>query len=301
VRQAREYARVGYSWVVDIDLEKFFDRVNHDMLMARVARKVSDKRLLRLIRRFLESGVMINGVVVTSEEGTPQGGPLSPLLSNIMLDDLDRELGRRGHKFVRYADDCNIYVRSQRAGERVKASVTTFLEKRLRLRVNESKSAVDRPWNRKFLGLTLEPRKLRIVLAAQSVAKVKDKLRSITQRSGAVSMSERIMRLNQYLGGWVGYFALSEHPSDFQPLDKWLRHRLRACLWKQWKLTKTRVRKLRGLGLREREVWQAAGSQKGYWRIAESVSLNKALNNAYWRNHGLVPIEERYRAVRNKW
>lgn len=301
VRQAREYVREGYSWVVDIDLEKFFDRVNHDMLMARVARRVSDKQLLRLIRRFLESGVMINGVVVTSEEGTPQGGPLSPLLSNIMLDDLDKELERRGHKFVRYADDCNIYVRSQRSGERVKASVTAFLEIRLRLRVNESKSAVDRPWKRKFLGLTLEPRKLRIVLAAQSAAKVTDKLRSLTLRTGAVSMSERIRRLNQYLGGWVGYFALSEHPSDFQKLDKWLRHRLRACLWKQWKLTKTRVRKLRGLGLPERAVWQAAGSQKGCWRISESRSLHTALSNTYWRDHGLEPIEERYKAVRNKW
>ena len=301
VRQAREYARNGHSWVVDIDLEKFFDRVNHDMLMARVARKVSDKRVLRLIRRFLESGVMIDGVVIASEEGTPQGGPLSPLLSNIMLDDLDKELDQRGHKFVRYADDCNIYVRSRRAGERVKASVTAFLEKRLRLKVNEAKSAVDRPWNRKFLGFTLEPRKLRIVLAAQSNAKVKDKIRRLTQRSSGTSMGQRILELNQYLGGWTGYFALAEHPSEFQHLDKWIRHRLRACLWKQWKRIRTRANKLRGFGLEEREVWQAAGSRKGYWRIAESVSLHKALNNAYWRAQGLVPIEDRRQAVRNKW
>jgi group II intron reverse transcriptase/maturase len=301
VRQAREYVREGYTWVVDIDLEKFFDRVNHDMLMARVARKVFDKQLLSLIRRFLNSGVMIDGVVVTDEEGTPQGGPLSPLLSNIMLDDLDKELERRGHKFVRYADDCNIYVHSQRSGERVKASVTAFLEKRLRLRINESKSAVDRPWNRKFLGFTLEPRKRRIVLAAQSIVRVKAKIRSLTQRSAAMSLSERILQLNQYLGGWIGYFALAEHPSEFKELGSWTRRRLRMCLWKQWKLIRTRVRKLRGLGLKETQVWAVAGSQLGCWRLARSHSLHLALNNAYWRTHGLEFLEDRYQAVRNKW
>jgi group II intron reverse transcriptase/maturase len=302
VRHARGYVRKGHAWVVDIDLEKFFDRVNHDMLMARVARKVSDKGVLRLIRRFLESGVMIAGVAVASEEGTPQGGPLSPLLSNIMLDDLDKELERRGHKFVRYADDCNIYVCSRRAGERVKASVTVFLKERLRLQVNESKSAVDRPWKRKFLGLSLlSTQGRRIRLAPTSVKRVKEKIRSLTQRSAALSMSERIKQLNQYLGGWIGYFALAETPSVFEELDEWLRRRLRMCQWKQWKRTRSRVRELRALGLKELDVWEAAGSRKAYWRIAASPPLHKALGNAYWQAHGLVPLADRYLAVRKAW
>jgi len=301
MRTAQAYVRKGYAWVVDIDLEKFFDRVNHDMLMARVARKVSDKPLLRLIRRFLESGVLLDGLVSATEEGTPQGGPLSPLLSNIVLDDLDKELESRGHKFVRYADDCNIYVRSRRAGERVKASVTAFLETRLRLKVNESKSAVDRPWKRKFLGFTLYLKDRRIRLADASVKRVKEKIRSLTQRSAGVSMAERIKQLNQYLGGWIGYFALAETPSTFRELDEWLRHRLRMCQWKQWKRTRTRVRELRALGLKELDVWEAAGSRKAYWRIAASPPLHKALSNAYWNAQGLVAIADRYSIVRNAW
>ena len=301
VRTARAYVREGYAWVVDIDLEKFFDRVNHDMLMARVARRVSDKPLLRLIRRFLESGVLVGGLVSATEEGTPQGGPLSPLLSNVVLDDLDKELERRGHKFVRYADDCNIYVRSRRSGERVKASVTAFLEDRLRLRVNEGKSAVDRPWKRKFLGFTLYLKDKRIRLADASVKRVKEKIRSLTQRSAAVSMAERIKRLNQYLGGWIGYFALSEVPSLFHELDEWLRRRLRLCQWKQWKRIRTRVRELRALGLKELDVWEAAGSRKAYWRIAASPPLHKALSNAYWQARGLVALTDRYQKVRNAW
>jgi len=301
VRQAREYVREGYAWVVDMDLEKFFDRVNHDMLMARVARRVSDKRLLRLIRRFLESGVLIDGLVSASEEGTPQGGPLSPLLSNIVLDDLDKELERRGHKFVRYADDCNIYVRSRRAGERVKASVTAYLEATLHLQVNEAKSAVDRPWRRKFLGFSMLAQGRRIRLAAESVQRVKEVIRSLTQRSDAVSMSERLRRLNQYLGGWTGYFALAETPSVFGELDEWTRRRLRLCQWKQWKRIRTRVRELRSLGLKELDVWEAAGSRKAYWRIAASPPLHKAMGIAYWQSRGLVPLHARYQAIRNGW
>lgn len=304
VRQAREYVREGYAWVVDMDLEKFFDRVNHDMLMARVARRVSDKadkRLLRLIRRFLESGVLVDGLVSASEEGTPQGGPLSPLLSNILLDDLDKELERRGHKFVRYADDCNIYVRSRRAGERVKASITAYLEGHLRLKVNEGKSAVDRPWKRKFLGFSMLTQERRIRLAAESVKRVKDVIRSLTQRSEAVSMSERLRRLNQYLGGWAGYFALAETPSVFSELDEWTRRRLRLCQRKQWKRVRTRVRELRALGLKELDVWKAAGSRKAYWRISASPPLHKAMGIAYWRNRGLVPLADRYQAIRNGW
>ena len=301
VRVARGYVREGYAWVVDLDLEKFFDRVNHDMLMARVARKVSDKLLLRLIRRFLESGVLIGGLVSATEEGTPQGGPLSPLLSNIVLDDLDKELERRGHKFARYADDCNIYVRTRRAGERVKASVTAFLETRLHLRVNEDKSAVDRPWKRKFLGFTLYLKDKRIRLADTSVKRVKEKIRSLTQRSAGISMAERLKRLNAYLGGWVGYFALAETPSIFQELDEWLRRRLRMCQWKQWKRIRTRVRQLRALGLKELDVWEAAGSRKAYWRTAGSPPLQKALSNAYWKAQGLVALADRYQLVRNAW
>jgi len=301
VRQAREYVREGYAWVVDMDLEKFFDRVNHDMLMARVARRVSDRLLLRLIRRFLESGVLVDGLVSASEEGTPQGGPLSPLLSNILLDDLDKELERRGHKFVRYADDCNIYVRSRRAGERVKASITAYLEGCLRLRVNEGKSAVDRPWKRKFLGFSLLAQARRIRLAAESVKRVKEVIRSLTQRSDAVSMTERLRRLNQYLGGWAGYFALAETPSVFSELDEWTRRRLRLCQWKQWKRIRTRVRELRALGLKELDVWEAAGSRKAYWRIAASPPLHKAMGIAYWRTRGLIPLADRYQTIRNGW
>jgi group II intron reverse transcriptase/maturase len=269
--------------------------------MSRVARKVSDKRVLRLIRQFLESGVLIDGLVSATEEGTPQGGPLSPLLSNIVLDDLDKELASRGHKFVRYADDCNIYVRSRRAGERVKASVTAFLECRLRLKVNEEKSAVARPWVRKFLGFTLYHVDKRIRLAPASVVRVKEKIRSLTQRSTAVSMSERIRQLNQYLGGWMGYFALAEMPSLFSELDEWLRRRLRMCQWKQWKRIRTRVRELRALGMKERDVWGAAGSRKSYWRTAGSAPLQKALSNAYWQAQGLKALADRYQAVRKAW
>ena len=301
VRMAREFVLEGHAWVVDIDLEKFFDRVNHDMLMARVARKVSDKYVLRLIRRFLESGIMIDGMVAASEEGTPQGGPLSPLLSNIVLDDLDKELERRGHKFVRYADDCNIYVRSRRSGDRVKASVTSFLKQCLRLQVNESKSAVDRPWKRKFLGFSLLAQGRRIRLASTSVQRVKDKIRSLTQRSKSISMSERIRQINQYLGGWIGYFALAETPSIFEELDGWLRRRLRMCQWKQWKRMRTRIRELRALGLKELDVWEAAGSRKSYWRLSRTPSLHKGLCNACWANHGLRSIAVRYHEVRNAW
>jgi len=302
VRTARRYVEEGYSWVVDIDLEKFFDRVNHDVLMARVARKVKDKRVLRLIRRFLESGVMVAGVKVRTEEGTPQGGPLSPLLANILLDDLDKELERRGHRFVRYADDCNIYVRSRRAGERVMASVREFLEKRLRLKVNEAKSAVDRPWKRKFLGFSfLAGKQIRIRLAPQTVERLKAKLRKFTSRTWSIAMPERIKVLNQYLGGWVGYFALAETPSVFERLDEWIRRRLRMDLWKQWKRPRTRYRELRRLGIPDEPAREVAGSSKGYWRLSATPQLHKALGIAYWRAQGLEPLKDSYARVRNSW
>ena len=300
VRMARKYVEEGYAYVVDMDLEKFFDRVNHDKLMARVARKVGDRRVLRLIRSYLESGVMINGVKVKTEEGTPQGGPLSPLLANILLDDLDKELERRGHRFVRYADDCNIYVRSKRAGERVLASVRNFLKERLSLTVNEAKSAVDRPWRRKFLSFSMYRTKgtTRIRLAPQAIERVKDKLRALTARSSGQGMKERIGAINAYLNGWLGYFALAETPSVFEKIEGWLRRRLRMCLWKQWKRVRTRLRELRALGLAEWVCWQLAMSRKGYWRMAGGP-LNGALGSAYWQAQGLMSLSQRYQELRH--
>ena len=302
VRVARGYIQEGHKWVVDLDLEKFFDRVNHDRLMALVARKVKDKRVLRLIRKYLEAGVMANGVVVETAEGTPQGGPLSPLLSNIYLDELDKELEKRGHKFCRYADDCNIYVMSKRAGERVMASVRKFLTDRLKLKVNEAKSALDRPWKRKFLGFSfLAGKEVKIRLAGQSVQRVKAKLRELTRRNRSQEMKERIRAINGYIGGWVGYFALVETPSILEDLDKWVLRRLRACVWKQWKRVRTRYHKLRALGLPERVVGFMANTRKGPWRIAASPPLQQGLNKAYWAEQGLVGLLERYHLIRNTW
>ena len=293
VRAAKGHIEAGYDWVVDLDLEKFFDRVQHDKLMARVARKVEDKRVLRLIRRYLQAGVMINGVCVATEEGTPQGGPLSPLLANIMLDDLDRELTARGHRFCRYADDCNVYVRSQRAGERVMASVRRFVEGRLGLKVNESKSAVDRPWKLKFLGFSFyRNRGVHIRLAPRTLERFKAKVREITDRSNGRSMQWRIELLNAYLRGWLAYFALAATPSVYRDLDGWVRRRLRACLWKQWKRIRTRERELRALGLPEWQAQSWARTRKGYWRMA-CGPLSRALDTAYWRRQGLTSLAER--------
>lgn len=298
VRRALKYIQEGWNWVVDLDLEKFFDRVNHDKLMARVARRVQDKAVLRLIRSYLKSGIMLNGVVIASEEGTPQGGPLSPLLSNIMLDDLDKELERRGFHFVRYADDANIYVRTLRAGQRVKQSLTRFLSQRLSLTVNEAKSAVDRPWRRRFLGFSfLGGKSPRIRLAPQSLDRVQQQIRHRTSRSRSQSMAQHIESLNSYLGGWLGYFALAATPSPFERLDQWIRRRLRLCLWKQWKRAKTRFDNLRALGLSEHLAWEAAGSKRSYWRLSKSPPLHQALSNAYWRSQGLLSLAERYRIL----
>lgn len=303
LRKARQYVEEGYEWVVDLDIEKFFDRVNHDILMARVARKVTDKRVLTLIRRYLQAGVMVNGVVIETAEGTPQGGPLSPLLANILLDDLDKELEKRGHRFVRYADDCNVYVRSKRAGERVMASIRKFLQERLKLKINEQKSAVDRPWKLKFLGFSMykaRAGRILIRLAPQTIDRVKTKIREITSRNKSVSMAERIEQLNAYLGGWIGYFALAETPSIFRNLEGWMRRRLRMCLWKQWKRVRTRYRELRALGLPEWVVHEFANARKGPWRMAHGP-MNRALGNAYWRSQGLMSLIERYQSLRQAW
>jgi group II intron reverse transcriptase/maturase len=299
VTAAQTYIQEGYDRVVDIDLEKFFDRVNHDMLMARVARVVKDKRVLRLIRRYLESGVLVNGVVLETEEGTPQGGPLSPLLANILLDDLDKELERRGHRFVRYADDCNIYVQSQRAGERVLASVRQFLEQKLKLKVNEKKSAVARAGQRKFLGFSYFRRDgtVRVRVASQALDRMREKLRHLTQRTRHGTLEEILEKINRQGLGWVGYFRLADTPSPFQVLDEWLRRRLRQLIWKRWKRGKTRWRELVKLGVPPKMAGLGAVG-KSPWHMAASPVVNMALSNAYFRRQGLVSLAERYLQLR---
>ena len=299
VRKAKEYIGEGYRWVVDMDLEKFFDKVNHDRLMGTLAKRIQDKPLLKLIRKYLQSGVMINGVVSSTLEGTPQGGPLSPLLSNIVLDELDKELERRGHKFVRYADDCNIYVKSKRAGLRTMASIQRFIEGKLRLKVNEKKSAVDRPWKRKFLGFSFtfhkEPK---VRIAKESLKRMKNKVREITSRKMPYPMEYRIQKLNQYLMGWCGYFALADTKSIFLELDKWIRRRLRMCLWKNWKKPKTKIRNLIQLGVPQWQAYEWGNTRKSYWRISNSPILHRTLGNSYWRNQGLKSLEARYENLR---
>jgi RNA-directed DNA polymerase len=299
VEAARGYVREGYDWVVDIDLEKFFDRVNHDKLMARVARVVKDRRVLKLIRRYMESGVMINGVVVGTEEGTPQGGPLSPLLANIMLDDLDKELEKRGHRFVRYADDCNIYVRSRRAGERVMASVRRFLTERLSLKVNERKSAVDRPWRLKILGFSFYKRKGKVLvrIANQTMERCRNKVRQLTKRTRQGKLEEVIRGLNEYTMGWIGYFRLSDARTPLEELDEWIRRRLRQMVWKRWKRGRTRWRELVKLGVPPKMAGLGA-VQHGPWRMAASPVVQMALSNAYWQGQGLRSITERYQQLR---
>ncbi len=299
VQQAQEYVKAGYEWVVDIDLEKFFDRVNHDMLMARVARVVKDKRVLKLIRAYLESGVMVDGVVVETEEGTPQGGPLSPLLSNIMLDDLDKELEKRGHRFVRYADDCNIYVKTQRAGERVMESVKTFLEQKLKLKVNPKKSKVDRAKRVKFLGFSFFKRKGEVLIriANQTRECFVEKLRRLTKRTRSGKLEDILEQVNTYLVGWLGYYRLANTPSVLAELDEWIRRRLRQLIWKRWKRGRTRYRELVALGVPKWQAQAGAGG-KSPWRMAHSPVIHLALSNAYWRKAGLVSLADRYHKLR---
>ena len=277
--------------MVDIDLEKFFDRVNHDKLMGEVAKRITDKRVLKLIRAYLNAGVMENGLVSAMEEGTPQGGPLSPLLSNIVLDELDRELEKRGHRFVRYADDCNVYVGSQRAGQRVMASLVKFIMVRLKLRVNSEKSAVGQPWQRQFLGFSFtanrEPKRR---IAAQAVKRFKQRVRKLTRRTRGVSLAAMVKQLAVYLCGWREYFAFCQTPSMLQRFDEWIRRRLRARVWKQWKRGKRRFAELRKRGVDRRPAAQTAGSVHGPWRLANSPALKMALPNAYFNSLGLPPL-----------
>jgi RNA-directed DNA polymerase len=255
--------------------------------------------VLKLIRKYLQAGVMINGVTYDSEEGTPQGGPLSPLLSNILLDKLDKELERRGHKFVRYADDCNIYMMSKKAGERVMNSITNFIEVKLKLKVNREKSAVDRPWRRKFLGFSFTVhKKPKVRISKESIKRLKSKIRELTSRSKSIPMEIRIEKLNLYLTGWCGYFALADTPSKFKEFDEWIRRRLRMIEWKQWKTPKTRVRKLKGLGVQSNKAYEWGHSRKKYWRISSSPILHKTLGNSYWSNRGLKSLYQRYEFLR---
>ena len=299
VLNAKRHIEDGYSWVVDIDTESFFDKVNHDMLMSRVARKIKDKRVLRLIRHYLSSGVMANGVVMTAQEGTPQGSPLSPLLANIMLDDLDKELERRGHRFERYADDCNIYVRSERAGRRVYASIKAFLEEKLKLKVNEDKSAVDRPQRRKFLGFSFYTRegKLCIRLADSTRKRQKDKIRKITKRNRATSIDKVIVAINQLMIGFINYFASADMKEFLSKLDGWIRRKLRVILWKSWKKQRTRFKKLRGLGLSLEQTKMIVSSRKSYWRLSNTPQLNKAMGVAFFNDLGLINLVDRYISV----
>ncbi|MNI24547.1 Group II intron-encoded protein LtrA [compost metagenome] len=293
VKQAQRYIQSGLRWVVDLDLEKFFDQVNHDMLMARVAWKVADKRVLTLIRAYLNAGVMVKGKLERSREGTPQGGPLSPLLANILLDDLDKELTGRGLRFVRYADDCNIFVASKRAGERVMESVSRFVERKLKLKVNREKSAVARPWHRKFLGFSfLSKKQANIRIAPKSLIACKERIRELTNRTWSISMGERISRLNRYLMGWLGYFRLASAKTHLQKLDKWIRRRLRMCLWKQWKRVRTRIRELRALGVPEWACFRMANSRRGAWEMSRNT--NNALPTSYWEAKGLKSLLSRY-------
>jgi RNA-directed DNA polymerase len=288
VAAAQQHIAAGYRWVVDLDLEKFFDRVCHDKLMAKAAERVSDKRLLKLIRALLRAGVMEGGLVSPVDEGTPQGGPLSPLLSNLVLDEFDRELERRGHRFARYADDCNIYVRSRRAGERVMKSLMRFIHTKLQLKVNESKSAVAEPWERKFLGFSFtnhESPKRRI--APKAVKRFRERIRELTRRTRGISIARMSKELASYLRGWIGYFGKCQTPWVLKSLEEWMRRRLRSVIWKQWRRGTVRFRELRkrdvGLALAKK----TAGSAHGPWRLANSPALAFALPNAYFDSLGI--------------
>jgi RNA-directed DNA polymerase len=291
VERAQAYIASGYAVVVDIDLEKFFDRVNHDILMGLVAKRVADKRILKLIRAFLNAGVLEGGLVSPTEEGTPQGGPLSPLLSNLMLDVLDKELEKRGHRFVRYADDCNIYVRSQRAGERVMAGIERFLEKRLKLKVNKAKSAVAKPSVRKFLGFsfTREPLPRRRI-APQAIARFKARVRELTRRTGGRSLAQIVKELSVYLIGWRGYFGFCQTPSVLRALDEWIRRRLRAIAWKQWKRGPARFAELRRRGVGRVLAAKTVSSPRAPWRLSNSPALDIALPKALFGSLGLASI-----------
>jgi RNA-directed DNA polymerase len=301
VERARRFIVDGAVWCVDFDLDSFFDRVQRDALMARVARRVHDKRVLKLIRAYLEVGVMAGGLVQPTEEGIPQGSPLSPPLSNVMLDDLDWELERRGHRFVRYADDGRIYVRSERAGQRVMESIMRFVEQRLKLKVNRGKSVVDRATKRPLLGFGFLHRggEVKVRVDPKAQRRAKDRLRRLTSRRWGVSMERRIREINRFTVGWTAYYWLADTPWPFEKLDKWLRRRLRQIRWKEWKRVRTKLRMLRAAGIPEGDARRWASSRKGYWRFANSPVLHRVLPSAYWADLGLKGFTEPYRRFRD--
>ena len=299
VTKSKQYINEGNRWVIDMDLEKFFDKVNHDILMGKLEKKIKDKRLLSLIRKYLKSGILINGVSVTSAEGTPQGGPLSPLLANIMLDELDKELEKRGHKFCRYADDNNVYVKSKRAGIRVMESMIKLIENKLKLKVNKDKSAVDFVSKRKFLGFSFYFAKggAEIRIHEKSIKRFKDKIKFYTNRNIGISMESRLKKLNQIMMGWINYYGIANAVAKLKELDKWIRRRLRACIWKQWKRISTRHRNLVKLGINKYKAWEYANTRKSYWRISKSPILSKSLNNKYLESLGFVSLTQTYQMM----
>lgn len=296
VKKCKEYIDAGYKWTVDIDLAKYFDTVNHDKLMRILSKNIKDRRVLSLIRKYLQSGVMVNGVVIETEEGTPQGGNLSPLLSNIMLNELDKELTKRGLKFCRYADDANVYVKSKKAAERVMVSITRFIEGELKLKVNKEKSAVGRPWELKFLGFTFYHIKsvVGIRVHPKPVKKLKETLKEITGRSKARSVDVIIKKLKQSIVGWVNYFKIADMRKLLNKLDEWLRRRIRMCYWKRWKRIKTKHDNLVKLGIDNSKAWEYANTRKGYWRISKSPILSRTLTNERLRRQGFPTLTETY-------
>jgi len=299
VEKCRGYINAGYTWAVDIDLAKYFDTINHDKLIRLLSNDIKDGRVISLIRKYLQSGVMINGVIVETEEGAPQGGPLSPLLSNIMLHELDVELTKRKLCFCRYADDCNIYVKSKKAANRVMESTAKFIEEKLKLKMNKDKSTVDRPWKLKFLGFSFYRGKgeYRIRVHEKPLKKFKAKLKELTSRSNAMEMEYRFLKLKQAITGWINYFAIADMRSILRTLDEWLRRRIRMCFWKQWKKIKTKHDNLVELGIENSKAWEYANTRKGYWRISNSPILSRALTNKYLKEIGLVSISEIYSFV----
>ncbi|AZV56294.1 group II intron reverse transcriptase/maturase [Clostridium sp. AWRP] len=300
VEKCRQYINAGHTWTVDIDLAKYFDTINHDKLIRLLSKDIEDGRVISLIRKYLQSGVMINGVVMNTEEGAPQGGPLSPLLSNIMLHELDVELTKRKLCFCRYADDCNIYLKSKKAANRVMESITKFIEEELKLKVNREKSTVDRPWKLKFLGFSFYRGKgeYRIRIHEKPLNKFKAKLKKLTSRSNAMNMEYRFLKLKQAIVGWVNYFAIADMKSILKKLDEWLRRRVRMCFWKQWKKIKTKHDNLVKLGTQNNKAWEFANTRKSYWRTSNSPILAKTLTNSYLKGKGLISISEIYSLVR---
>jgi RNA-directed DNA polymerase len=305
IAAARKHIEAGYEWVVDLDLEKFFDRVPHDRLLGRLGERIKDQRIMGLIRRMLKAKVVMpDGVVVSNEEGTPQGGPLSPLLSNIVLDELDRELARRGHRFVRYADDCNAYVRSKRAGERVMASVVGFIEKKLHLKVNRHKSAVARPEERHFVGFRLKsgelPGESSVLLSKRTTDRIDEKIREMTPRTFGQSQKDCIRKLNGYLGGWINFFGIctAEAERTLQRIDAHIRRRLRAILLRHWKRKRTIARRLIRLGVRSKTAWGGVyGGRKSFWKLSHTPCVDRGLDNAYFAVRGLLSLAQRWQEI----